>query len=65
MAIVIGIDKKGVKDLVIVAKNSHEGKELISLYHEIEPEMRAFEDLLNEKLNPENLDALKTRGEQG
>lgn len=65
MSIILLIEKKGVKDIIVNGKNSQEGKELMTLFHNIEPEIRAFEDLINEKLNPENLDALETRGEQG
>lgn len=49
----IGVTPKGIKDIVIVANNHEEGKELVELYNNIDPEVRAFEDLINEKLNPE------------
>ena len=53
MAIMIGVSPKGIKDIVFVANNHEEGKELVELYNNIDPEVRAFEDLINEKLNPE------------
>ncbi len=50
MAIMLGITKKGIKDVCIVANSLKEGKELTALYNFIDPEVNAFEDLINEKL---------------
>ena len=47
------ITPKGIKNIVIVAENHEESKDLADLYRDIEPEVRAFENLINEKLNPE------------
>lgn len=50
MAIMLGITEKGIKDVCIVARNLKEGLELTNLYNYIDPEVKAFEDLINEKL---------------
>jgi hypothetical protein len=50
MAIMLGITEKGIKDVCIVANSLKEGKKLTDLYNFIDPEVNAFEDLINEKL---------------
>ena len=50
MAIMLGITEKGFKDVCIVAKTLNQGKRLVDLYNFIDPEVRAFEELLNEKI---------------
>jgi len=50
MAIMLGITDKGIKDVCIVANSLKEGKKLTALYNFIDPEVNAFEDLINEKL---------------
>ena len=50
MAIMLGITEKGIKDVCIVAKTLNQGKRLVDLYNFIDPEVRAFEELLNEKI---------------
>ena len=50
MAIMLGITKKGIKDICLIAVGTDEGKELVALYLDLEPEILAFEDVINEKL---------------
>jgi len=50
MAIMLGITEKGIKDVCIVANSLKEGKKLTALYNLINPEVKAFEDLVNQKL---------------
>jgi hypothetical protein len=54
MSIMLGITEKGMKDVCIVAKDTEEGIMLTDLFNKIEPEINAFEDVINEKLNTEN-----------
>ena len=49
----IGIDKKGVKDVAIMAKDSREAQDLATLYHDIEPAIETFENLIKRKLKLE------------
>lgn len=50
MAIMLGITERGIKDVCIVANSLKEGKKLTALYNFIDPEVNAFEDLINKKL---------------
>lgn len=50
MAIMLGITERGIKDVCIIAKSLKEGKKLTALYNLIDPEVKAFEDLVNQKL---------------
>ncbi len=61
MAVIIHIEEKGVSDVAVLARTSEEGRKLVSLFHQIEPEIRAFEDVINEKLNPGEAVDLKPR----
>jgi len=50
MAIMIGVTPQGFRDIVIVAKDHHEGRELLSTFGKIEPCISSFEDSVNWRL---------------
>jgi hypothetical protein len=53
MALQIGIEKRGLRDVTLMAKTPEEIRVLINLFQEIEPEIRSFEKLIKHKLNRE------------
>lgn len=50
MAIMLGITEKGIKDVCIVASGIKEARKLTGLCNFLDPEITAFEELVNEKL---------------
>ncbi len=51
MAIMIGITEKGFKDICIIANSTREGKKLVELMNFIDPELQAFEELINKRVH--------------
>jgi len=54
MAIMIGVTPEGFRDIVIVAKDHQEGRDLVSAFEKIEPCIMSFEDAVNERLREQD-----------
>jgi hypothetical protein len=54
MAIMIGVTPQGFRDIVIVAKDHQEGRDLVSAFEKIEPCIMSFEDAVNERLREQD-----------